>query len=69
MDNDTIEKLIEDARVLRNTNPNLREGQSLMLALLDMDRDLYYVITESNGIDCFYRDDLIPAFWNYVMRY
>jgi hypothetical protein len=54
---DTISKF------MRKSHPELREGQSLMNALFEVNPNLYKEITGSE-FDCFYDDKKIPAFWN-----
>jgi hypothetical protein len=60
-------KLINEITILakfwRNKFPELREGQSLMNSLFDVNPILYKEITGSE-FDCFYDDKKISAFWN-----
>ena len=42
-----------------------REGQAMMNALADVAPELYDMVTGS-PYDCFYRDDLISGFREYV---
>ena len=47
------------------SNPELRDGQALMIALMELNRDLYIDITGMD-IDPFYLDERIPAFTEYI---
>ena len=47
------------------SDPNQREGQAHMNALSRVSPELYEEITGSVA-DCFYRDDRIPAFLEYL---
>ena len=59
---DCVEQVTKKAVQLRQQNPQLREGQSLMSALHDYSPQLYQDLTNSQA-DPFYDDELIPAFW------
>jgi len=51
------------AKFMRKSHPELREGQSLMNALFEVNPVLYKEITATE-FDCFYDNKKIPAFWN-----
>ena len=51
------------AKFMRKSHPELREGQSLMVALFEINPNLFKEISGS-VFDCFYDDKKIPAFWN-----
>ncbi len=47
---------------------DLRFGQSLMVALRDMDYECYVHITNTN-VDCFYDNERIISFWEAIKDY
>ena len=47
------------------SNPELRDGQALMIALMELNKDLYTDITGMD-VDPFYLDERIPAFIEYI---
>ena len=49
----------------KESNPELRNGQALMIALMDINRDLYVDITGMD-VDPFFLDERIPAFIEYI---
>ena len=51
------------AKFMRKSHPELREGQSLMVALFEVNCILFREITDTDA-DCFYDDKKISAFWN-----
>ncbi len=53
------------ARAQFHVKHGFRVGQSFMNALFDIDPDSYDEITGTDS-DCFYRDDLIPAFFKWL---
>ena len=50
------------AGVMFAENLDMRAGQCLMLALRELDRDAYILIT-GTAADCFYNDNRVGAFW------
>lgn len=57
-----IDSLMDQAKVYKKKG--LREGQSLMNALFDIDPDLYREISSLDYCDPFYDDKKICAFWD-----
>ena len=51
------------SKFMRKSHPELREGQSIMNALFEVNPILYKEISGSE-FDCFYDDTKISAFWN-----
>lgn len=49
-----VKKLVDDAAALRRKNPQLRHGQSIMITLHKMNKDLYDMAVEK--ADAFYKD-------------
>ncbi len=55
------------AKFMRKSNPELREGQSLMNALGEINMPLYKEITGTDA-DCFYLDSKIPEFFYKILN-
>jgi hypothetical protein len=50
---------VADSTVRRD----LRPGQYAMNLLADVRPELYGFVTGWYGVDCFYRDEFLPRFW------
>jgi len=61
----SLSSLYSLAKDYRDNNPELREGQSLKIALMDINKDLYIDIMGMD-IDPFYIDARIPKFIEYI---
>ncbi len=55
------------ARFLRTKHPELRDGQSFMNALGEINHSLYKEITGTDA-DCFYLDSKIPEFFDKILN-
>lgn len=55
------------AKHMRLKYPHLREGQSLMNALHEIDATAYNQINQTDA-DCFYADAKIAAFWEAILE-
>lgn len=55
------------AKHMRLKYPHLREGQSLMNALHEIDVQLYLQINQTDA-DCFYVDANIAKFWETIVK-
>jgi hypothetical protein len=56
------------AKHMRQKCPQLREGQSLMNALHEIDDQLYSQINQTDA-DCFYVDANIAKFWDAIVNH
>lgn len=65
---DAYNSLCEDLMERANgRNPALRRGQALMNGLYTARRDVYDMVSGSEG-DCFFDDNKEGLFWNFVFR-
>lgn len=55
----------KEAALLKGSHEQLRYGQSLMIALKNVDAELYVKVTGTE-YDCFYDDDRVETFLNYL---
>lgn len=67
MNNKLLVEVDTLAKFLRNKYPQLREGQSFMSALNEINPDLYKEITGTDA-DCFYDDSKTPEFFDKILN-
>jgi hypothetical protein len=67
MNNNLLVEVSVLSKFLRNKHPELREGQSLMNALGEINFSLYKEITGTEN-DPFYQDERIPAFFEKILQ-
>lgn len=66
MEDSLCYKVIKLANKLRTQYPNLRRGQSLWIALEEIDAELAYLIQDTPEADPFYDDKNIQRFFQTI---